>query len=205
MTKKSLKFATGLLAVAALTAAGAGIASADEQHGDGEVEVTVEIPQIDEPGVLALTVAADSTALVENGTDALQRRFTGALPNVTVTDTRTADEIPEGAAWYVLGTASDFAGDADQPAIPAANLGWAPKLVDVDEDASGLVFEGAPVDNALEGGPGLATAELLTSSFDSAATNPEGSWTASADLTLSTALSVAPGSYASTITLSLFE
>lgn len=203
MTKKSLNVAAGLLAVAAITAAGASAASAEENYGDNDVEVAVSIPQTDTPGVLAMTVAADSTTLTENGSDTLHRRFTGSLPDVTVTDTRDASEIPAGAAWYVLGTASDFVGDAGQPTISAENLGWIPRLVDYD--GSGEAFEGMPVDGMADGGPGLIDGELLVSSTDSASVSSEGSWTASADLKLTTDSGVVPGDYASTITLSLFE
>src|SRR5690606_37152405 len=106
MTKKSLNVAAGLLAVAAITAAGASAASAEENNGDNDVEVAVCIPQTDTPGVLAMTVAADSTTLTENGSDRLHRRFTGAVAGVTVTDARDGSELPAGAGWYVLGPAS---------------------------------------------------------------------------------------------------
>ncbi|MEZ3159959.1 hypothetical protein AB1K54_05350 [Microbacterium sp. BWT-B31] len=201
---KPLKITTGLLAIAALATSGSAIAAAAEPpDDDGKVEVTVEIAQIDQPGVLAMTVAGGSVALAENGSDPLRRRFTGALPSVTVTDTRSLDEIRPGASWYVLGTASDFIGATGQAPIPAANLGWTPKLVDYS--GSGEAFAGEPVRGALDGGSGLTTSELLASTLDSASVNAEGSWTASADLALSTAPDVAPGVYASTITLSLFE
>ncbi len=71
-----------------------------------------------------LTVAANSTTLTEADESSVEgtREFNGALPEVTVTDTRT--EVPEGAYWYVLGSASAFTGDAGE--IGADNLGWAP-------------------------------------------------------------------------------
>ena len=76
-----------------------------------------------------MTVASSATTLTENGSSATIRQFTGTLPTVTVTDTRVFPErIDQSAFWYVLGTSSDFAGDAAQPNIPAANLGWAPAL-----------------------------------------------------------------------------
>ncbi|WP_157007492.1 hypothetical protein [Agromyces laixinhei] len=187
--------------------AGAGIATADENHGDGVVDVTVEIPQIDEPGVLALTVAGESMSLAENGSDDLVRQFTGTLPTVTVTDTRTADEIPEGAYWYVIGSATDFAGAAGEPAIGAEHLGWAPRLLDADP---GSVAAGDEVHSVVDSSQfpdnvGLVDEELFAMAFDSQDIVHEGQWTATADLKLRTPATVAPGSYASTLTLSLFE
>src|SRR5699024_11422140 len=53
---------------------------------------------------------------------------------------------------------------------------------------------------------GLEGQELLQLALDSSeATAANGEWTATADLTLKTPLDVEPGSYSSTVTLSLFE
>ncbi|WP_415298341.1 hypothetical protein [Cellulosimicrobium sp. SJTW-1] len=189
------------------TVALASAASADPVDGT-DVDVSVEIESNVEPGNLALTVAANSTSLTEADESSIEgtREFTGDLPEVTVTDTRT--EVEAGSSWYVLGKASAFAGDAGQEPISAANLGWAPTLVDGGD--TGLVSEGEEVFPVLDesGEPdnvGLVDQELLLSTFDSAEVNPEGSWTAGANLTLRTGEDVAPGAYNSTITLSLFE
>ena len=190
---------------AALLVGVAGAAIADE-YGDQDVDVNVAITELDEPGVLAMSVAGSSTTLTEDGSTATVRQFTGALPTVTVTDTRTAEEIPDGAFWYVLGSSSDFTGDAGQPAIGAGHLGWAPSLIDGGE--SGLVSAGDEVDTVLDTGPnavGVVDQELLAMAFDSEAVASEGSWTATADLFLRTPATVAPGDYTATITLSLFE
>ena len=190
---------------AALLVGVAGAAIADE-YGDQDVDVNVAITELDEPGVLAISVAGSSTTLTEDGSTATVRQFTGALPTVTVTDTRTAEEIPDGAFWYVLGSSSDFTGDAGQPAIGAGHLGWAPSLIDGGE--SGLVAAGDEVDTVLDTGPnavGVVDQELLAMAFDSEAVASEGSWTATADLFLRTPATVAPGDYTATITLSLFE
>ncbi|WP_217622692.1 hypothetical protein, partial [Streptomyces lunaelactis] len=84
---------------AAMLVGVAGMAAAEEQYGEGDVDVTVQIADISEPGVLAMTVASTSTTLTENGSTEVERQFTGELPTVTVTDTRSADEIPAGAGW----------------------------------------------------------------------------------------------------------
>jgi hypothetical protein len=52
---------------------------------------------------------------------------------------------------------------------------------------------------------GLVDQELLALAIDSEAVASEGQWTANADLFLRTASTVAPGSYRSTLTVSLFE
>ncbi|MCB7136442.1 hypothetical protein [Cellulosimicrobium marinum] len=183
-------------------------AVADQVGDDANVDVSVEIESTVEPGNLAMSVAADATTLEEvdssvEGT----RQFDGTLPGVTVTDTRTAEEIPEGSAWYVLGSASSFVNENGDE-IGAENLGWTPALV--SESESGLVDVGLGVDPVLEGDGGgddvgLVDQDLLVSTWDSSLANPEGMWTANADLTLRTAEDVEAGSYSSTITLSLFE
>ncbi|MEX5637556.1 hypothetical protein [Parafrankia sp. FMc2] len=198
-----------LLRVSAVTAGAfmlasvAGVAIAQVSHGESGVSVNVEIPEIEEPGVLALSVAGTTTALTEDGSDALVRQFTGTLPSVTVTDTRSADDIPDGAFWYVLGTSTDFTGEDGQEAISAGHLGWAPRLIDGGE--SGLVAEGDEVGTVLDAGPGLVDQELLALAADSAAVVEEGQWTANADLFLRTPTTVAAGDYTATLTLSLFE
>ncbi|MCT9820516.1 hypothetical protein N3K63_09505 [Microbacterium sp. W1N] len=185
----------------------AGAAAADEQYGDEAVEVQVAIAEIEEPGVLAMSVAGTTATLAEDGSDELVRQFTGTLPTVTVADTRAPEDIPAGAGWYVLGTATDLTGDAGQPAIGAGHLGWAPHLIDGGE--SGLVAEGEPVQTVLDGDApapfGLVDQELLAFTNRSGDIASEGQWSVNADLTLRTPADVAPGDYSGTITLSLFE
>ncbi|WP_227820220.1 hypothetical protein [Agromyces aureus] len=197
--------ATGAL----LLAGQAGIAAAEEQsHGGGEVDVNVAISEITEPGVLAMSIAGTAVNLTENGSDELVRQFTGTLPTVTITDTRSAEEIPDGAAWYVLGSATAFTGDAGQAPIGAGHLGWAPALI--DGGGSGLVAAGDEVqtvldDDAAPDNVGLVDQELFASAFDSGEIATEGSWTANASLFLRTPSTVGAGQYSGTITLSLFE
>lgn len=199
------------LAVVALASTGvvAAPAAALADPGDSAgVQVTVDITEIKEPGVLALSVAGAAVNLKENGSDLLVRQFTGTLPTVTVTDTRTATEIPAGSSWAVLGSSSDFTGSAGQAPIPAGNLGWKPRLIDGGE--SGEVSEGEEVvtvlDDATQPGNnvGLTDQELLVSTYDSAEVTG-GAYSVNADLFLRTPADVAAGSYRSTLTLSLFE
>ncbi|MBB2943609.1 hypothetical protein FB565_003338 [Actinoplanes lutulentus] len=193
--------------VCALAGATAFPAAALADPDEAQVEVTVDITEIREPGVLALTVAGGAATLQENGSDLLIRRFTGTLPTVTVTDTRTLDEIPDGSAWAVLGSSSDFTAAGKAP-IDASHLGWKPKLIDGGD--TGLVSEGEEVVPVLDeptqpgNNVGLVDQELLVSTYD-AETVTGGSYTVNAGLNLHTPADVAAGSYKATLTLSLFE
>lgn len=202
-----------LLAAGAAGALLAGVvvvpSPASAEPGDNaDVEVTVDIGEIREPGVLALSVAGDSVALSEGGSTLLVRQFVGTLPTVTVTDTRTPDEVPDGAAWAVLGSATDFVGSAGQEPIGAGHLGWRPRLIDGGD--TGLVSEGEEVVTVLDGptqpgnNVGLVDQELLVSTADSV-TVAGDEYSVNADLFLRTPAEVAAGEYASTLTLSLFE
>jgi hypothetical protein len=198
------------VAVAAVLAGmAAAPAAAQADPGDSaDVDVNVDITPIKVPGVLALTVAGNAVSLQENGSDLLVRQFTGTLPTVTVTDTRTADEIPAGSSWAVLGTASDFTGNSGQAPITADHLGWKPKLLDGGEN--GQVSEGEEVVTVLDdetqpgNNVGLTDQELLVSTYDSAAVTGD-SYSVNADLFLRTPADVAAGSYHATLTTSLFE
>lgn len=209
MTSKATMARLAAVTAGALMLVGvAGAAVAEENYGDQEVDVNVSIAEIDEPGVLAMSVAGTSTTLVENGSTATVRQFTGTLPTVTITDTRTPDEIDPGVGWYVLGSSTDFIGTAGQPALPAGHLGWSPNLIDGGD--AGLVSEGDVVNTVMDDGVlpdavGLVDQELLALAFDSQAIASEGQWTANADLFLRTPATVEPGDYAATLTLSLFE
>ncbi|MEF3403464.1 hypothetical protein [Agromyces sp. CCNWLW203] len=186
----------------------AGIAMAEEGQGEQDIAVNVAIAEINQPGVLAMSVAGSTTTLTENGSDATVRQFTGALPTVTVTDTRNAEDIPAGVGWAVLGSSSDFIGSAGQAPISAGHLGWTPN---VDSGENGLVAEGGEVVTVMDeetlpgNNVGLVDQELLAMVLDSAEVAPEGQWTANANLSLRTPATVAAGDYTANLTLSLFE
>ncbi|MFI5894092.1 hypothetical protein ACIA5D_28725 [Actinoplanes sp. NPDC051513] len=199
-----------LIAVTALAGVAAFPTAAIADPGDSaDVDVTVQIAPIKVPGVLALTVAGGAATLQENGSTLTVRQFTGTLPTVTVTDTRTADEIPAGSGWAVLGSASDFTGTAGQAPITADHLGWKPRLVDAG-NSEGQVSEGEEVVTSLDeptqpgNNVGLTDQELLVSTYDSASVTGDA-YSVNADLFLRTPADVAAGSYKSKLTLSLFE
>lgn len=191
----------GALAVAAVTVP----AAAADEVDNTDVNISVDIED-GEVGVLALSVAADSVALIEEGSELGVRQFVGILPTVTVIDTRTAQEVPDGATWSVLGSSSDLTGPAG--VIGADHLGWTPRLLEGDE--AGLIQAGQEVVTVLDdetqpgNDVGLVDQELLFSTFASGEVIG-GVYTVDALLSLRTAADTPAGSYASTLTLSLFE
>ncbi|MEV4461311.1 hypothetical protein, partial [Microbispora sp. NPDC049633] len=115
ITRTTQVLAASVLGVALAGAGLAGPALADDEPGSG-IDVSVNIQPTTTPGQLSMTVADnDGVSLQENGSDAAARQFTGTLPTVTVTDTRTPEEIPDGEYWAVVGQASQFVA-ADDPA-----------------------------------------------------------------------------------------
>ncbi|OOB92120.1 hypothetical protein [Rathayibacter sp. VKM Ac-2630] len=184
----------------------AGTAMAAEIELDNnDVDVNVDIAELPGGGALSMTVAGDATELTEAGSTAVIRQFTGTLPTVTVADTRDAADIPDGAGWYVVGSASDFV-NAEGDVIPAEHLGWQPNVIDGGD--SGLVAEGDRVDTIIDEGEdavGLVDKELLFITNESAEVAPTGPFTANADLFLKTPPTIEAGEYSSTLTLSLFE
>jgi len=195
----------GAIAMGAVLVASAGtaVAAAAATVDDGSVELNVEVTDRYPSGMLALSVAADSTTLSEvDSGDPLVREFTGTLPTVTVTDTRS--EVPD-VPWYVLGTASDFVSGAES--ITADHLGWTPFLAEEYGPEVEAGFDIATViDDVNSDGLGYADGELLYVNWEQLETYGAGSWSASAGLQLKVdATSVASGNYTSMLTLSLFE
>jgi hypothetical protein len=199
--------ALGLAGAALLTGVGSMAALADDAE---EVELDVVIAQ--NAGELTMSVAGTQETLTENNVSRDYRQFTGDLPEVTVTDTRDPDDIDPLVYWYVLGTATDFEGDGAQPDITADHLGWEPELVlggPGDPGYSGEVSEGQRVTTVMDPSDptdGLVDTELLigVNSF-SGDVATEGQWKVGAKLFLQTPWTVQPGTYTSTLTLSLFE
>lgn len=185
------------LGVGILTVVGSGVALA-APVGEDTIDVSVEIAPAEVPGALALTVAGEAAPLTEGPQAGTDRVFTGTLPTVTVTDTREDADVPVDQRWYVLGSISDFVGDAEQPDISAEDsFGWYPALLTGDP---GEISEGPAVD---PGTGGFKDPEFLAEAYDSE-TAPD-SVTANAQLRLQTPATVAAGRYSATLTLSLFE
>ena len=183
-----------------LASAGTAVATADEvEVGSSDVNINVEVTDRYPSGVLALSVAGNDTTLAEQDSgDPLVREFTGVLPTVTVTDTRSV--VPD-VPWFVLGSASNFVSGDDT--ISADHLGWSPIL---GGDYGTEVEPGGDVEGVIDGDVGLVDQELLYVNWDQSDTYDQGAWSATADLTLKVAASAAAtGSYTSVLTLSLFE
>lgn len=192
----------GAVVLGAMLLASAGTAMAAAEETD-DIDVTVEVTDRYPSGVLTMTVAADETTLTEvDSGDPLVRAFTGQLPTVTVTDTRSV--VPD-VPWAVLGTAGDFVSGADS--ISAEHFGWTPALA---ADYGPSVEPGGDIATVVDdpGSEGLSYAdgELLYANWDQADTYAQGSWSATAGLQLKfPAAEVTAGSYTSVLTLSLFE
>ena len=205
-TKKLLAggFTATLLGAAAMAAP---IAVADEVElgGDAGIGIVVDVPAA---GALSMTVDTTTPVVLAETTsaDPDNRAFTGTLPTVTVTDTRT--DIEPGVGWSVVGQSSDFV-HVDDPAVTIGgdNLGWTPELV--DEPANNeSVAPGEVVESAAEGGDGLAVGtDFLIWSFDSQESQDTSEeHKANAELRLvAPAADLVSGQYEATLTLSLFE
>ncbi|MGQ4527140.1 HtaA domain-containing protein [Dermabacteraceae bacterium P13136] len=126
------------------TAPGDGSGDGGTKPGEGE-----GTPDPEPAGEFTYTVSSTSADLGTATENAAGFAAAGALPTITVKDTRK-----DAPAFTVNGKASDFTGTAGT--IPAASLGWAPSLAD---NTVGAV-EGAPVE---ANNPGLAEAKSLVS------------------------------------------
>ncbi len=159
------------------------------------IPVEATIPE-GENGVLALTVAdfgsGVSLSAPENVGDRL--RMTGTLPEVTVTDSRTAQQAGVGG-WSVSGQADAFTSAGRS--ITADHLGWTPSVL---TPRPGLVA-GAPIATAVEGGPGLQSSGELASAT---AEGRFGSAKLEAALRLEVPIGTQPGTYTGAMTVSLF-
>ncbi|WZH35576.1 MAG: hypothetical protein PIR02_12410 [Microbacterium enclense] len=206
--KNTTRLGLAVLAAAIMTTGGAAVAAvAADPVDEGQIGVDVVVEAQEGPGTLVMTVAPGRATLTEQGSTGDARQFTGVLPQVTVTDTRSADQIPDGSHWSVLGSASDFAA-SNGGVIEAKYLGWSPRLVTGDDEAISI---GGDVDGVLQGtdgsepGRGLKDQELLYLNDANALPAGGATSTATADLTLRVPATVTAGQYSSTITLSLFE
>ena len=159
------------------------------------IPVEAVIPE-GENGTLALTVAdyGDGVALSapENAGDRL--RFTGTLPEVTVTDSRTAQQAGLGG-WAVSGHADAFASAGQN--VPADHLGWNPRVL---TPRPGLT-PGSPILTAIDGGTGLDTPGELGKADKE---GRFGSAKLDAQLLLEVPVDTQPGTYTGKVTVSLF-
>lgn len=161
----------------------------------GGIPIEATVPN-QEPGVLALTVAdfGDGVILSEPENLADRLRFTGQMPEVTVSDSRNAQQAGLGG-WTVSGLADAFVNGERR--IDADHLGWTPNVLTPTPG----VTEGAPVATALDNGRGLDTPATLVSATREGRL---GSTTADAALTLDVPVDTSAGTYESKLYVSLF-
>ncbi|WP_235019855.1 alpha/beta hydrolase-fold protein [Ruania rhizosphaerae] len=167
-------------------------ATADD--GDS-VEIEATVPEVAD-GYLSLTVAEHGGAVAldeaSNAGDRLE--MLGALPEVTVTDSRN-DQQAGTSGWAVSGQSSALSTVGSS--IEAGHLGWVPSLVDAGEG----VEAGEPVSTLMSGGTGLAAPQRLV---EAAGEGRFGSTTATAELELEVPVDTSAGTYTGEITVSLF-
>lgn len=150
------------------------------------VSDSVDIITTVEPGTLAISVGADSVVLPTPALNTAGTWLTtsGALPGVTVTDTRATDP-----GWYVSAQLTDF--DGPTP-FAGTNLGWAPSVTSSTPGqavtpggtvAAGTGVTGKALASATSGN-GLGTAILGAALNLQVPTNTtEGTYTATLTLT----------------------
>lgn len=159
------------------------------------IPVTAQVPD-GENGYLALTVAdyGSGVALAQAANVGDRLRFEGALPSVTVTDSRNVKQAGAGG-WTVTGQASTFASSG--ASLGAEHLGWTPTVA---TPRQGLT-PGEPVGTVLDRDEGLAVASRLATAD---AEGRFGTATLGADLRFEVPVGTAPGTYTGTLTVSLF-
>jgi enterochelin esterase-like enzyme len=149
-----------------------------------------------ENGVLALSVAdfGDRVEMSEPENLGDRLRFTAELPEVAVTDSRTAQQAGLGG-WTVAAQAQPFVSGGQT--IESDHLGWLPKVL---TPRPGLTA-GERLLTALDGGLGLgASGELAAATSE----GRFGSATLGAALQLEVPVDTQPGSYSSVLSISLF-
>ncbi|MFT3877842.1 MAG: alkaline phosphatase [Propioniciclava sp.] len=136
-------------------------------------------------GELSLSVGHDGGVVALSGTG---RALSGALPSVTVADTRS-DAQSQGKGWTLSGSATDFVAGNHTRTIEAANLTWTPSIASSDGGAA------AGTVTTLSKPATLASSDRVTR---------VGTTVAAAGLDLAVPADAESGRYGSTITLTLF-
>lgn len=168
-----------------------------EEPAEGDIPVEAHVDGLPgdgsdgrEPGSLVLSVS-EGTATLGNQRNAGDRlRMIGAMPSVTVTDTRY-----DANGWSVAGQSSDLT--TGQDTVTADHLGWNPHVVD---DAQNPI-PGSTVRGVLVDGEGLAAPQTLGLAN---ADNRIGSTELAADLNLEVPVDTEAGTYQGALSVSLF-
>ena len=159
---------------------------------DGSIPVTGEIPGTDAgPGALVLSVADGGVTLGAAQDQGDRWSLAGTLPEVSVTDTRT-----DATGWSATGQGAELR--SGEHAVGADRLGWVPRLA--SEPRPG-VSAGPLRAGSMSGGNGLAVpATLGTASVQGRL----GTTELTADVELEVPRDTPGGTYAGTLTVSVF-
>ncbi|WP_051704554.1 choice-of-anchor M domain-containing protein [Glycomyces sp. NRRL B-16210] len=152
--------------------------------------ITAEL-DADTGGLVLSVDPADRTVALPAPTlspDATRWSTAGELRPVTVTDTRSADP-----GWNATAQVSDF--QSGDHSLSGAHLAWLPSLTSSGDRQS--VDPGPKVEGLLDGGPGLATSQLLASAATGAGT---GTAVLQADLFLDLPTDAVSGTYTALVT-----
>ncbi|MCS5717127.1 ThuA domain-containing protein [Herbiconiux sp. CPCC 205763] len=158
--------------------------------------IPLEVAVVDDPGALTLTVGSygDAVGLTRVASPTDRWRYTGDLPEVTITDSRNASQAA-GGGWAAAGQSSEFT--AATATLTPDHLGWEPRLVGTRPG----VTLGSPSVTKLDGGTGLASSSPLASAGNA---DRRGTATVSAGLVLDLPVAATEGDYSARVTLSLF-
>ncbi|MBI9113515.1 alkaline phosphatase [Sanguibacter suaedae] len=168
----------------------------DEPDASG-IEVRATVPEQGEvEGSLTMTIAGAQEGVTLSGGENVgdRLRFTGKLPTVSVTDSRSNDAAGQGG-WAVSGQSGDLTAAAQT--IRATHLGWTPGLLTTKPG----VAPGSKVKPVLSGGEGLATPATLASATTE---GRFGTTDMTAELALEVPVDTRAGDYSGTLTVSLF-
>ena len=172
----------------------------EPEVGENQQALSVVVPEaeVDPTPTGEFTWRFSTTGVVDLGEatrlgDNLSAR--GSLNNVLVTDTRRDPSSP----WQISAQVSDFTGDAG--AIPAANLGWTPR---VDVEGAGAVAGNAVASGIGGTGAGLGASQVLALA-PSEEYKGEDTATLGAALDLRIPLDQAAGAYSSTLTVTVVQ
>jgi hypothetical protein len=152
------------------------------------LSLTASAPQ---SGAFAVTISPGTVEMAVSGSAA-----TGALQDITVTDTRST--YP---GWEVSGQVSAFAGAGAAAGwtIPGSQLGWTPTAVGALEGGAVLGGAVAPAKPGLGVGTAAATLAVAPPGCGS------GTNVLSANLTLAIPLGTVPGPYEGTMTITYVD
>lgn len=167
-----------------------------EGEDAGDVDVDVTVPEGSDPTdptdpsdpQFSVTLSDTSASLGTATKNASGFSVQGALPTITVTDTRTSDN-----SFTINAQAAAFTGDAGT--IPASALGWKPA-------ATGTIAEATVGAAVTANAPGLGDAATLVSAPDG---HGAGEVSADAKLSLQAPASTKPGAYSTTITITTID